>query len=145
MWPNRMKAAAAESAARPERPLVLIVDDEAPIRELESRMLTQAGFETILMDDAEKAMAVIRDGKPVDLVIADVHMPNMNGDEMARRIRALRPDLKILFVTGFADTLFDSQPVLWENQAFLDKPFTRRGLLEAVALLLDGNLRRAAG
>jgi CheY-like chemotaxis protein len=144
MWPIRTKSP-GESASEPERPLVLIVDDEEPIRELQNRMLTQAGFATILADDAEKALTVIRDGKPVDLIIADVHMPGMNGDEMARRIRALRPDLKILFVTGFADTLFTSQPVLWENQAFLDKPFTRRGLLEAVSLLLDGNLRRAAG
>lgn len=142
MWPNRMKTP-GEAAPESERPLVLIVDDEAPIRELQSRMLTQAGFDTVLVDEAEKALAVIRDGKAVDLVIADVHMPNMNGDEMARRIRAIRPDLKILFVTGFADTLFNSQPVLWENQAYLDKPFTRRGLLEAVSLLLDGNMRRA--
>jgi CheY-like chemotaxis protein len=142
MWPIRMKTP-GETASESERPLVLIVDDEAPIRELQSRMLTQAGFDTVLVDDAEKALTVIRDGKAVDLVIADVHMPNMNGDEMARRIRAIRPDLKILFVTGFADTLFNSQPVLWENQAYLDKPFTRRGLLEAVSLLLDGNMRRA--
>ena len=144
MWPIRMKSP-GESASEPVRPLVLIVDDEQPIRELQNRMLTQAGFDTILVDEAEKALTTIREGKPVDLIIADVHMPGMNGDEMARRIRALRPDLKILFVTGFADTLFTSQPVLWENQAFLDKPFTRRGLLEAVSLLLDGNLRRAAG
>lgn len=143
MWPIRVKSP-GESASQSERPLVLIVDDEAPIRELQSRMLTQAGFETLLEDEAEKALNVIRSGKPVDLVIADVHMPGMNGDEMARRIRALRPDLKILFVTGFADTLFTTQPVLWENQAYLDKPFTRRGLLEAVSLLLDGDMRRAA-
>jgi two-component system cell cycle sensor histidine kinase/response regulator CckA len=144
MWPIGVKSPGDETP-RPERPLVLIVDDEQPIRELQDRMLSQSGFDTIQVDEAEKALEVIRGGKPVDLVIADVHMPGMSGDEMARRIRALRPDLKILFVTGFADTLFTSQPVLWENQAFLDKPFTRRGLLEAVSLLLDGNLRRAAG
>jgi CheY-like chemotaxis protein len=144
MWPNRSNTP-ADSATTPERPLVLIVDDEPPVRELEHRMLTQAGFDTIQADEAEKALAVIKEGKPVDLVIADVHMPGMNGDEMARRIRALRPDLKILFVTGFADTLFTSQPLLWENQAYLDKPFTRRGLIEAVSLLLDGNMRRVAG
>jgi two-component system, cell cycle sensor histidine kinase and response regulator CckA len=142
MWPIRMKAP-GESTPESVRPLVLVVDDEQPIRDLQSRMLTQSGFDTILVDDAEKALAIIRDGKPIDLVIADVHMPTMNGDEMARRIRAMRPDLKILFVTGYADTLFTSQPVLWENEAYLDKPFTRRGLLEAVSLLLDGNMRRA--
>jgi two-component system cell cycle sensor histidine kinase/response regulator CckA len=135
MWPIRAKS---ETTRRH----VLIVDDEAPVREVQSRMLTQAGYEVAGVDEAEKALQIIREGKTVDLVIADVHMPGMNGDEMARRIRALRPDLKILFVTGFADTLFNSQPVLWEHQAFLDKPFTRQGLIEAVSLLLDGNLHR---
>lgn len=144
MWPMRSNAS-DKSASAASRPFVLIVDDEPPVRELQTRMLTQSGFDTLSVDDAEKALAIIRSDKPIDLVIADVHMPGMNGDEMARRIRGVRPDLKILFVTGFADTLFNSQPVLWENQAYLDKPFTRRGLLEAVSLLLEGNFRRAAG
>jgi two-component system cell cycle sensor histidine kinase/response regulator CckA len=126
-----------------ERANILVVDDEPPVLELQSRILTQAGFNVVTVEYAEKALQVITDDKHFDLVIADVHMPGMNGDEMARRIRATRPDLKILFVTGFADTLFSSQPMLWENQAFLDKPFTPRGLLEAVSLLLHGDLRRA--
>lgn len=119
---------------------VLVVDDEASVRDLQNRMLTQAGYEVHTVDDADKALQWIREEQPVDLVIADVNMPEMNGDEMARRIRALRPDLKILFVTGFSDTLFANQPVLWEDQAFLDKPFTKAGLLEAVSLLLHGRL-----
>jgi len=119
---------------------VLVVDDEAPVRELQNRMLSQAGYEVHTMGDAQKALEWIREDHPLDLVIADVHMPDMNGDEMARRIRALRPDVKILFVTGFSDTLFTNQPILWADQAFLDKPFTRKGLLEAVSLLLNGRL-----
>jgi CheY-like chemotaxis protein len=119
---------------------VLVVDDEASVRDLQNRMLSQAGYDVHTVDDAGKALQWIREEQPVDLVIADVNMPEMNGDEMARRIRALRPDLKILFVTGFSDTLFASQSTLWEDQAFLDKPFTKAGLLEAVSLLLHGRL-----
>jgi two-component system cell cycle sensor histidine kinase/response regulator CckA len=140
MWLIRSNDSKADTGARLT---VLVVDDEAPIRDLQTRMLTIAGYDVLSADDAEKALQIIREDKPIDCVIADVHMPGMNGDEMARRIRAIRPDLKILFVTGFADTLFNSQPVLWENQAYLDKPFTQRGLLEAISLLLHGDLRRA--
>jgi two-component system, cell cycle sensor histidine kinase and response regulator CckA len=140
MWLNRSRDPKSDTAAKGT---ILVVDDEAPIRDLETRMLTLAGYEVLSADEPEKALQIIREDKPIDCVIADVHMPGMNGDEMARRIRAVRPDLKILFVTGFADTLFNSQPVLWENQAFLDKPFTQRGLLEAVSLLMHGNMSRA--
>jgi len=140
MWLIRSNDSKADTGARLT---VLVVDDEAPIRDLQTRMLTIAGYDVLSADDAEKALQIIREDKPIDCVIADVHMPGMNGDEMARRIRAIRPDLKILFVTGFADTLFNSQPVLWENQAYLDKPFTQRGLLEAISLLLHGDMRRA--
>jgi two-component system cell cycle sensor histidine kinase/response regulator CckA len=118
----------------------MIVDDEAPVRDVESRMLSQAGYDVMTVDEAGKAIQIIRDTDDIALVIADVHMPEMNGDEMARHIRAIRPDLKILFVTGFSDTLFTNQPVLWNDQAFLDKPFTRQGLLEAVSLLLNGRI-----
>jgi CheY-like chemotaxis protein len=119
---------------------VLVVDDEPPIRELQKRVLTQAGYDVYTVVDADHALQWISEEHPVDLVIADVNMPDVTGDEMARQIRALRPDLKILFVTGFADRLFANQPVLWADQAYLDKPFTQRGLLEAVSLLLHGRL-----
>jgi CheY-like chemotaxis protein len=124
--------------------MVMVVDDEDAIRKLESHMLRQAGYDVVLADDAQDALKMVQAQKPVDLVIADVHMPDMNGDEMARQIRAMRPELKILFVTGYSDTLFSAQPMLWEDQAFLDKPFTRQALLEAVSMLLYGDLKRAA-
>ena len=119
---------------------VLVVDDEAPVRDLESRMLAQAGYDVQTAESADKALQLIRTDRAFDLVIADVNMPEMKGDEMARRIRAMRPELKVLFVTGFSDTLFANQSVLWEDEAYLDKPFTRKGLLEAVSLLLNGRL-----
>jgi two-component system C4-dicarboxylate transport response regulator DctD len=74
-------------------------------------------------------------------LIADLDMPGIGGDEMVRRIRALRPDLKVLYVTAHIDRLLDVRKVLWEGEAFLDKPFSAQGLLEAVSLLLFGTLR----
>jgi FixJ family two-component response regulator len=66
-------------------------------------------------------------------------MPQMSGDELARRLRASYPLLKVLYLTGFSDRLFKEKVTLWADEAFLDKPCTVKGLLEAVALLLFGS------
>ena len=68
-------------------------------------------------------------------------MPGLGGDEMVLRIRSLRPDLKMLYVTGHIDRLLDARP-LWEGESFLEKPFSAAGLREAVALLLFGRLSK---
>jgi two-component system cell cycle sensor histidine kinase/response regulator CckA len=121
------------------RPVVLVVDDEAPIREIERRLLQQAGFQVIEASGAAEALAVLQNGQTIDLLIADLDMPEVTGDEMVRRIRTDRPDLKVLYVTGHIDRLMDARP-LWDGEAFLDKPFSMNGLVEAVCLLLYGKV-----
>jgi CheY-like chemotaxis protein len=121
-------------------PTVLIVDDEKPIRMLERRFLERAGYRVLEAADGPSAIALLDENAPLDLLLADVEMPLLLGSEMARRIRRIRPDLKVLFVTGHVDRLFEEQPLLWEGEAFLDKPFDSAGLLEAVSLLLFGTL-----
>jgi len=120
-------------------PVVLVVDDEAPIREIERRILEQSGYRIIEASSAVDALAELEDQKAIDLLIADLDMPEVSGDEMVRRIRSVRPDLKVLYVTGHIDRLMDTRP-LWEGEAFLDKPFSMNGLVEAVTLLLYGRL-----
>ena len=71
-------------------------------------------------------------------------MPKMNGDELARRMRAQEPDLKVLYLTGYSDKLFAERMLLWHNEAFLDKPCTLAGLKEAVNLLMRGHLNNVA-
>jgi len=122
------------------RPLVLVVDDEAPIRQMERRILEKDGYRVIEAPGGAEGFEVLQDGKALDLLIADLDMPEVGGEEMVRRIRALRPDLKVLYVTAHIDRLLDVRQMLWEGEAFLDKPFTAKGLLEAVALLLYGSL-----
>jgi CheY-like chemotaxis protein len=123
--------------------VVLVVDDQESIRKMERRILETAGYQVMEAGDGASAIALLDDDRPLDLLMADLEMPNLLGDEMARRIRAKRPDLKVLFVTGHADRLFTEQQILWEGQAFLEKPFTALGLLEAVSLLLHGRLQPA--
>lgn len=123
-------------------PLVLVVDDETSMRRIARTMLEQAGYDVIEASNGEDALRFVDQQTPIDLLVADVRMPVMDGDDMARRFRAARPDLKVLYVTGFADQLFENHPTLWQGEAFLDKPFSRRGLLEAASLLLFGSLEK---
>lgn len=123
------------------RTTVLVVDDEEPIRRLERRVLEDQGYEISEAGDGLEAIALLATGTALDLLIADLDMPRLAGDEMVARIRSVRPDLKVLFVTGHIDRLMDARP-LWEGEAFLDKPFSAAGLREAVSLLLYGTLTK---
>jgi two-component system, cell cycle sensor histidine kinase and response regulator CckA len=69
-------------------------------------------------------------------------MPVVPGEEMVRRIRLARPDLKVLYVTAHIDRLLDVRAMLWEGEAFLEKPFSAEGLREAVSLLLYGTVKK---
>ena len=119
---------------------VLVVDDEAPIRELVARMLRQPGYEPFVAADEFEAIEMATKQGPFDLLITDVAMPAIQGDELARRLRHTDPDLKILYLTGYSDRLFEKRTLLWEDEAFLDKPVTIQALLEAVSLLLVGRV-----
>ena len=76
-----------------------------------------------------------------DLLVTDLRMPDMEGDEVARRLRERDPTLKVLYLTGYAEDLFKRKHPLWEDEAFLDKPCTVGALQEAVSLLLYGRVR----
>lgn len=121
---------------------VLVVDDEAPIREIERRTLEACGYSVTEAGSGLEAIELLSHGAPLDLLIADLHMPELSGDEMVRRLRTDRPDLKVLYVTGNVDLLMDQRP-LWKAEAYLDKPFSPEGLRQAVALLLHGTLKGA--
>jgi CheY-like chemotaxis protein len=114
---------------------VLLVDDDAGIRQLARRVLEQDGYQVTEATNGLEAIARLSSGAPLDLLMADLDMPELGGVEMVRRIRATRPDLKVLFVTGHVDLLMET-PRLWVGEAFLEKPFTPAGLCEAVSLLL---------
>lgn len=125
------------SSSAPAR--ILIVDDEPSIVEFADRTLRRAGYMTRTAADGPRAIA-IAETDPFELLLTDVRMPDMTGDEVARRIRLRQPEVKVLYLTGYSDQLFKEKGALWEGEAFLDKPSTVVGLLEAVSLLLYGHL-----
>src|SRR5947209_3959841 len=116
---------------------ILVVDDDAAIREFERRVLESHGYEVAEATNGVEGVAAILQKHPVDLLIADLDMPELGGDDMVRQIRAMRPELPVLYVTGHIDRLMDARP-LWEGEAFLEKPFSAEGLQQAVSLLLHG-------
>jgi len=118
----------------------LVVDDEDSVRKFVDRVLREAGYKTALASDGPEAIAVAARLGPFQILVTDVMMPKMTGDELARRLRETEPSVKVLYLTGFADRLFKEKTTLWEDEAFLDKPCSVKGLLEAVSLLLYGKL-----
>jgi len=117
---------------------VLVVDDEDPVRRFVERVLREAGYTTAVAADGAEAIQIAATLDPFDLVVTDVMMPRMSGDELSRRLRASRPSLKVLYLTGFSDRLFKEKVTLWEGEAFLDKPCSVKALLQAVSLLMFG-------
>jgi len=118
--------------------VVLIADDDDAIRNAMRRTLRRGGYAVVEVRNGRDALALLNKKLPVDLLIADLQIPHVGGYEMARRGRLMRPDLKVLYVSGCVDRLFESRSQLWKNEAFLEKPFTRQDLLSAAALLLRG-------
>ena len=127
-----------------DSPRILIVDDESGILEFVDRALRGAGYTTKLASNGAEALAAAELFSPFDLLLTDVRMPGMTGDDLAARIRQRFPATKVLYLTGFSDQLFKEKHRLWEDEAFLDKPATVNAVLEAVSLLLYGVLRRPA-
>jgi two-component system cell cycle sensor histidine kinase/response regulator CckA len=115
---------------------VLLVEDEPMVRTVAERALTRHGYTVITADNGEDALAVLAKGEPIALLISDVVMPGMDGPTMVREARKSRPDLKILFMSGYAEEQL-RKSIDIENVNFLPKPFSVTELAEAA--------RRAVG
>jgi two-component system, cell cycle sensor histidine kinase and response regulator CckA len=132
-----VKQAGQEATSR-----VLVVDDEESVRTFTARALAGAGYEVTQAVDGPEALQIAQQQAPFDLCVVDLVMPMMNGDEVARLLRCADPDVKVLYFTGHSDQLFKQTTFLSANEAFLDKPVSIEGLLEAVSLLLFGHIRQ---
>jgi CheY-like chemotaxis protein len=115
---------------------VLVVDDDAQLRELLARTLADAGFDVLQADNGKTALEVARgSGMPVGLVVSDVCMPVMDGLELARRFRTLHPLVPILLISGNPGWAVSDQSAL-DGEQVLRKPFTADSLLLAVTQML---------
>src|ERR1700719_614975 len=104
--------ARSEERTSPMSITVLVVDDEEPVRKFVDRVLRDAGHQTALAADGPEAIEVASKLASLDILVTDVMMPLMAGDELARRLRQLQPSLKVLYLTGYADNLFKEKVTL---------------------------------
>lgn len=119
---------------------MLVVSGGRSEREFLERVLRRPDYETVLAADGNDALKLAESCGPFDLLLTDVEIPGIEGHELARRIRAIEPSLKILYLANEADQLFEERNALWEEEAFLEKPLTAQGVLEAVSLILIGHI-----
>jgi DNA-binding response OmpR family regulator len=116
--------------------MVIVDDDESQVIVLKS-MLEKTGYRVMTANSAAAALDITRSlDEPIELLVTDVVMPNMDGKALAAEIRKDQPKVRVLYVTAFPDELFGENGLLGPLDAFIEKPFSQEGLLEAVRMLL---------
>ncbi len=116
---------------------ILLVEDEAVLRSMMRGILTTRGYKVMEAANGVEALAVSEKyQEPIHLLLSDVVMPHMSGRELARRICSFRPDIKVLYVSGYTDEAIVSTGLLEPNAAFLQKPFTPADLARKVRKVL---------
>ena len=110
---------------------ILIVEDEDMVRAVAERALVRQGYVVETANDGEQALELFADGKRYDLVVSDVVMPNLDGPSMARRLRESYGDIRLLFISGYAEEQL-RETISLDNVAFLAKPFSVQQIAEAV-------------
>ena len=129
-----------DDAPGPARPdgsggVVLLVEDDPEVRSLFSAFLRDGGYQVVEASDGQEALeAFERQAEAIDVVMTDVVMPNVSGPALASALRARRPDVKVLYVSGYTEQLELGGPE--PNTTHLPKPVTRGALLKHLALLL---------
>jgi CheY-like chemotaxis protein len=102
-----------------------VVDDEATVRMLVAEVLDELGYETMEAEDGAVGLKLLQSARRVDLLVTDVGLPGgMNGRQLADAALSLRPGLKILFITGYAETAVIGQGQLQPGMHVMTKPFS---------------------
>ena len=129
---NSIRANSNRANSSTPRKTILIVEDEKEVRELTSQFLSAAGYGVLTAEDGLDALATAeRMGKSIHMVLTDLIMPKMRGLELAQRLRALYPHVKIAYMTGYLEQNHGAEDLL-EDGYFLQKPFSREAVVALV-------------
>ncbi len=120
---------------------VLVVDDEPEIRKLVTAMLTKNGYRVLTADTGENAVRLFRSNPDVDLLLTDVVAPGMSGPMIADQIAALRPGIRVLFMSGYDNTQVVQRYVVEKGYSLLVKPFSMIQLEQKIREVLSGGTR----
>ena len=140
VWESKatMETKAGSSALTGGAETVLLAEDEVGVRALVRSVLRQQGYCVLEASDVEDALRLCREyAGRIDLLLTDVVMPIMSGRELAERAAEIRPDLKVLYMSGYTDNVVVHHGVSASETQFLQKPFTPRSLAQKVRAILD--------
>jgi len=117
---------------------ILVCEDEGQIRKLIFAMLTKLRYHVIEADNAEHALEIVNQNRgPIHLLLTDVVMPQTNGFELARMVNAVRPEIRVLYMSGYTDQRLAGSWIIEPGTPLLQKPFT--------AAVLDQRIRQLLG
>jgi two-component system cell cycle sensor histidine kinase/response regulator CckA len=123
------------------REVVLVVEDQRAVRQLVSRMLVRHGYTVLEAGGAAEALTLFAEHRAsVDLLLTDVVMPKMGGPELASELCALKPGLRVIFISGYTGEDISRRGHLARNATIVEKPFTAAALLQAVRDALDDDV-----
>jgi two-component system cell cycle response regulator CpdR len=116
-------------------PKILLAEDDNDMRGFLVRALANAGYEVVSFDNGKSAFERLRE-EPFELLLTDIVMPEMDGIELARRATELDPDLKVVFITGFAAVALNAAAQAPKDAKILSKPFNLKDLVNEVERVL---------
>jgi CheY-like chemotaxis protein len=131
---NRSQATPTPPVESPKT--VLVVDDEPDVRALSAEVLREAGYNVIEANDGFAGLSLLESNCQVDMLVTDIGMPGMNGREMADRARRTRPELRVLYITGYAEKTAFPTGNVDPGSHLLIKPFAIQDLLARVAQII---------
>ena len=141
--PRMEQAAASEAPAPSIAPLgsgerVLLVEDDPVVRLLMAEALSELGYRLLQAANGQEALTILESGEPLDLLLSDIGLPGMNGRQLAEQARRLRPELPILFATGYVHDAQARSGNLGVKMGILAKPFSIEQLSSKLRALLNG-------
>lgn len=116
---------------------ILVAEDDAMVRELTCTMLKQLGYRVLSAETAEECLRLAENSIiPIDLLLTDVVMPEMSGKELHLQIARIRPDVRVMYMSGYTANIIAHRGVLDEGVAFIQKPFSLQTLSEKIRMVL---------
>ena len=122
----------------PDRPTVLVVDDEEDLRDIMRRMLERRGYHTLIAGDSESAIATCREhqGK-IDVLVTDLGLPGVSGGDLSRAAIALRPGMRVVYISGLPKDIAVTKGLIGDDALLVKKPFTSELLIEALRVVTN--------
>jgi signal transduction histidine kinase/CheY-like chemotaxis protein len=133
-----ISASAERTPPRGQGELVLVVEDEPEVRRMAERILTGGGFSVVGTDRGSEALEKCQEDNEIALLLTDVVMPDMLGTDLAERVREVKPELPVIYMSGYSHEVLAPRTMLEEgHNAFLEKPFSSNTLLRTIHELLN--------